>query len=129
MDPDGNSLKPPTLFLFMGLNFILDFAITTLLRFVQNNKLNGIEITGQQQKELFKISYGRQEAVANRVTTKYYKTNWNSLKPQIKEILTDLKYRGDLRPTSSSAVQKALKTAVKENNLQKFKQVMPAFNF
>ena len=89
----------------------------------QKNHLNNVEITERQQKELFKISYAREEAEAKRVTTKYYKTNWKSLNPKIQEILIDMKYRGDLRPTSSSAAQKALKAAVKENNLQKFKQV------
>ena len=93
----------------------------------QKNHLNNVEITGNQQKELFKISYARQESVAKRVTTKYYKTTWRSLNPKIQEILTDMKYRGDLRPTSSTAAQKALKAAVKENNLQKFKQVCYKF--
>jgi len=92
--------------------------------FLKNNKLQNIQISGPQQKKLFKISYARQEAEAKRLTTKYYKTNWSSLNPKIQQIVTDMKFRGDLRPTSSSAAQKALEAAVKENNLQKFKEVL-----
>ena len=85
--------------------------------------MTNVEITGLQQKNLFKISYGRQEAEAKRLTQKYYKTNWNSLNSKMQQILVDLKFRGDLRPTSSAAGQRALAKAVEENNMQKFKEV------
>eukprot|EP00112_Aurelia_sp_Birch-Aquarium-sp1_P016453 Seg3730.2 transcript_id=Seg3730.2/GoldUCD/mRNA.D3Y31 product="hypothetical protein" protein_id=Seg3730.2/GoldUCD/D3Y31 len=92
--------------------------------FLKNNHLTNVEITGLQQKNLFKISYGRQEAEAKRLSQKYYKTNWNSLNSKMQQILVDLKFRGDLRPTSSAVGQRALAKAVEENNLQKFQQVM-----
>ena len=45
------------------------------------------------------------------------------MNPKIKEVLVDLKYRGDLLPRSTKAGQKALKAAVEANNLKKFKEV------
>ena len=72
---------------------------------------------------MFEISYARREAEAKRLTTKYYDTNWNSLNPTIQEVLIDMVFRGDLRPTVNSLAQNELRDAVKKNDLEKFKQV------
>ena len=55
---------------------------------------------------------------------KYYKIQWNPLKKKIKEILVDLKYRGDFRPTRHTEAMKQLKAAVKKNSIADLKTVM-----
>jgi len=92
--------------------------------FLEKNKLQNIELTEEQQKKLFEISYARHEAEAKRLTKKYYKTTWNSLNPMIQQVLTDMVFRGDLRPTKNSLAQNELRNAVKKNDLEKFKQVL-----
>ncbi len=86
--------------------------------------MQNVQITGKQQKSLFKISYGRQEKETKRLVTKYYKSSWSSINPKIQQVLTDMKYRGDLLPRSNSAGQKALKAAVKANNLKEVEKVV-----
>lgn len=84
------------------------------------------EITSAQQKKLFEISYAEAEADVKRicekpdVVTKYGKTNWDKLKPVIKEILVDLRFRGDYTPTSRVEIQKL----VVENDLQSLAKVL-----
>eukprot|EP00794_Sanderia_malayensis_P007222 gene7222-8030_t len=97
--------------------------------FLKKNHLQGVTITGQQQKSLFKISYGRQEAEAKRLVNKYYKTNWSSTNSKIQQVLTDMKYRGDLLPRSNKAGQKALKKAVEANSVAEVKKVISNRNY
>ena len=42
----------------------------------------------------------------------------------IQQVLTDMVFRGDLRPTKNSLAQNELRNAVKKNDLEKFKQVI-----
>ena len=85
--------------------------------------LGKFEITKQQQRKLFDKTYSEQQNEAKRLSSKYFKTNWDSLNPKIQEVLTDLKYRGDFLPTSTSAAQQKLKEAVQKNDLSKMKEV------
>ena len=55
---------------------------------------------------------------------RYYKIEWDPLQEKIKEILVDLKYRGDFRPTKSTKAMQDLKQAVKKNSLAKLKKLM-----
>ncbi len=103
-----------------GLIEVWDASVIVIL---QKNHLGNVEISGQQQKSLFKISYSRQEAEAKRLTTTYYHTSWKSINPKIQQVLTDMKFRGDLLPRSTSAGQKALKAAVKANSVQQVEKV------
>lgn len=70
------------------------------------------------------ITYYREAKEAKRLVNKYYKIKWGPLKKKIKETLVDLKYRGDFRPTRSTAAMKQLKAAVKKNSLVDLKKVM-----
>ncbi len=70
------------------------------------------EITAAQQKKLFETSYVEAEADVRRicekddVVKKYGKTDWDKLSPAIKDILVDLRFRGDYTPKSREEVQK-----------------------
>ncbi len=92
--------------------------------FEQAEKLQGFTITTSQQKNLFKITYSRQEKEAKRLVQKYYKIKWNSLQLKIQEMFVDLKFRGDFRPRRQSAAMKGLKKAAKQNSLAELKKVM-----
>lgn len=69
--------------------------------FITSNRLDKFEITQQQQVKLFEIVYKIEEAETMRLCTKpdvvakYGKCNWTLLDSAIKQILVDLKFRGD----------------------------------
>lgn len=77
------------------------------------------EITQEQQKKLFYIAYDRLAGDVARISTQYAKTvserdggkredfeiNWDTLHPAIRDILVDLRYRGDYTPTTRKFVQ------------------------
>ena len=88
-----------------------------------NETLDEFELTREQQKKLFEITYAREEAETKRLVKKYFNIEWKKLHPKIQQILVDLKFRGDFRPTSKAEGQKALKAAVEANDLEKFKKV------
>eukprot|EP00112_Aurelia_sp_Birch-Aquarium-sp1_P004175 Seg1473.4 transcript_id=Seg1473.4/GoldUCD/mRNA.D3Y31 product="hypothetical protein" protein_id=Seg1473.4/GoldUCD/D3Y31 len=89
-----------------------------------NETLDEFELTREQQKKLFEITYAREEAETKRLVKKYYNIEWKRLHPKIQQILVDLKFRGDFRPTSKAEGQRALKAAVEANDLEEFKKVM-----
>ena len=110
---------------------LIDSPGTYLSYFLQNLKKNStgnetldeFELTREQQKKLFEITYAREEAETKRLVKKYFNIEWKKLHPKIQQILVDLKFRGDFRPTSKAKGQKALKAAVEANDLEKFKKV------
>lgn len=73
--------------------------------------LAGFEITQQQQVDLFNISY-QEEAETKRVCNKsdvtrtYGVCNWELLDSGIKEILVDMKFRGDYTGRTRKLIQK-----------------------
>jgi hypothetical protein len=73
---------------------------------------NPPEITPAQQKALFAVSYDEAEADVRRicekadVVAKYGKTDWGKLIPAIKDILVDLRFRGDYTPKAREHIQK-----------------------
>jgi hypothetical protein len=69
----------------------------------------------QQQKLFEKVSYPEQRAETARLVKKYYEVDLDTVNPAIRELLVDLKYRGDLRPKQAN--QAALKKAVKANDV------------
>jgi hypothetical protein len=77
--------------------------------YIKDNTLP--EITADQQKKLFAISYAEAEADVRRicqkddVVKKYGKTDWDKLNPAIKDLIVDLRFRGDYTPTSRELVQ------------------------
>lgn len=80
--------------------------------FICNNKLEKFEITQQAQVKLFDISYKEEEAETKRLCTKrdveikYGKCNWDKLDSAIKEVLIDLKFRGDYSGDTRTFIQK-----------------------
>lgn len=80
--------------------------------FIKTHKLEKYEITQQQQVKLFEISYKEEEAETKRlctkpdVTKKFGTCNWHTLNPAMKQILVDLKFRGDYTPEIRDILQK-----------------------
>ncbi|XP_065058978.1 uncharacterized protein LOC135686636 [Rhopilema esculentum] len=93
-------------------------------KYIKAQKLQSFTITRRQQKNLFKITFAREKRETKRLVTKYYKRNLDRLNGKIQEILIDLKFRGDFRPTSRSNTMVQLKKAVQRNSLADFTKVM-----
>lgn len=68
-------------------------------------------ITPAQQKDLFLLSYKEAEDDVFRICRKsdvvkvYGATNWFTLNPKIKDVLIDLRFRGDYTPKTRKLVQ------------------------
>jgi len=90
--------------------------------FIKKNKLEKFEITPNVQLKLFEITYKEEESETKRLCTKsdveakYGKCDWTKLNPAIKEILVDLKFRGDYHSEARKTIQKI----VSENNVEDF---------
>ena len=73
--------------------------------------LTGVEITRAQQKALFAASYAEAEADVERicdkkdVVEKYGRTHWARLDPKVRDVLVDLRFRGDYTPAARERVQ------------------------
>lgn len=80
--------------------------------FIKTNKLENFEITQQQQVKLFETTYKEEEAETKRlctkpdVTQKFGTCNWTTLDPAMKQILVDLKFRGDYTADIRDILQK-----------------------
>ena len=78
------------------------------------------------QKGLFEISYDEESDQVYRICTrsdvdeKYGECDWDKLNQKIKEILIDLKFRGDYTPTSRGYIQEP----AADNDLKAFKAVI-----
>ena len=94
--------------------------------FVRSNGLGTFSITQEAQVKLFDISYRAEEAEVKRISAKpdcvaaFGKVNWDSTHPAIRDLLVDLKFRGDYTPASRKLVQKLLAG----NDLAGLKRVM-----
>ena len=90
--------------------------------FIKGNELENCEIGVEQQRKLFEIEYSRIEANTRRLATKadviesYGATDWDNLDPTIKEVLVDLRFRGDY----VSSTRQFFQACVAENDLQAF---------
>ncbi len=80
--------------------------------FIKSQKLEKYEISLPQQLKLFEITYKKEEAETKRlctkadVTAKYGTCNWQVLDPAMKQILVDLKFRGDYTGRIRQVLQK-----------------------
>ena len=96
----------------------------TAKQFVIDNDLLDFQISAQTQKNLFKISYDDEASQVKRICTKsdvvklYGKCDWEKLNSAIKDMLIDLKFRGDYTSQSRKHVQKSASA----NDLQEFKK-------
>lgn len=84
------------------------------------------EISGNQEIALFNQEYARISGdvarICNKadVVAKYGPTDWNALTPAIKEVLVDLRYRGDYTPRARTLIQ----AAVAQNDLGQFAEAI-----
>ena len=82
--------------------------------FIADNGLQDMTITRKQQKALFNAVYAELGADVLRlcnkadVVAKYGKTDWENLDPRLRDIVIDLRYRGDYHPRSRQEVQPIL---------------------
>jgi hypothetical protein len=90
--------------------------------FIEENDLEDFEITSEAQLALFTIEYERKAKDTRRLATKadvaraYGETDWDALHEVIKEVLIDLRFRGDYTPSC----RRFLQAHVAKNNLAAF---------
>jgi len=95
-------------------------------QFIIDNDLLDFHITSLQQKELFLISYEEMINSVKRISRKnvnvrnYASVDWDKLDSRIKDIVFDLRYRGDYTGASREIIQKNISC----NSLKAFKDVM-----
>ena len=93
-------------------------------QFIIEHDLLDFEISPEVQKKLFKISYDAEAAEVKRICAKYDVeeeygvTNWDALNPFIKDLIVDLKFRGDYTPS----VRRFLQKSIADNDLAEFKK-------
>jgi hypothetical protein len=81
------------------------------IAYILDNRLDALEITPAQQRELFGRVYAELEADVIRICGKvdvvqrYGRTDWHNLHPKIRDVVVDLRYRGDYTPTTRRRVQ------------------------
>lgn len=94
--------------------------------FIAYNDLSDFEISISGQLQLFSVVYNRLEHDVIRICNKqdvvrrYGVTDWDNLHDKIKDMLVDLRFRGDYTPFSRRMLQKF----VAENDLAKFAAVI-----
>ena len=96
--------------------------------FIASKGLSSFSITPETQVRLFEISYKDEEAEVKRIcgkpdcVAKFGKVDWDKTHPAIRDIIVDLKFRGDYTPGSRNLVQKL----IVHNDLAGLKKVMAA---
>lgn len=84
------------------------------------------QLTAAQELSLFAIEYNRLANDTKRIATKrdvcekYGVTDWKNLNSKIKDVLIDLRYRGDYTPQTRTFLQRS----VAENDFEKFSALM-----
>ena len=95
-------------------------------QFIVDNNLQDFEISMDTQEILFNASYETMSADVQRICNKadcveiYGKVEWDELNVAIKEVLVDLRYRGDYTPASRRLIQKM----VADNDLESFSRTL-----
>jgi hypothetical protein len=95
-------------------------------KFIDTHNLRTFEITPEQQLKLFKAMY-REELLETKclctkadVQSVYGSCDWKELHPAIKEVLVDLKFRGDYTPKARQLIQRH----VASNDLESFYEIL-----
>ncbi|MCJ8170434.1 hypothetical protein [Atopomonas sediminilitoris] len=76
-----------------------------------SEKIRQFQITRKQQHDLFLFVYGFMEEDVKRICAKrdvvesFGSTDWEKLNPKIKDMLIDLRYRGDYTPSIRAEIQ------------------------
>lgn len=97
---------------------------TSAAWFIVENDLLDFQVTADQQKSLFKISYDNESDQVKKICAKsdvteiYGETDWGKLNTAIKDITIDLKFRGDYTGTARKIIQKS----IADNDLSEFKK-------
>lgn len=95
-------------------------------QFIIDNDLLDFQITPIQQKLLFEISYLEESREAERICKRkpyeveYGVCNWKELDSRIKQIVVDLKFRGDYKPGTAQYIQEH----IANNDFIEFKKAM-----
>ncbi|PJA33093.1 MAG: hypothetical protein CO187_02570, partial [Zetaproteobacteria bacterium CG_4_9_14_3_um_filter_53_7] len=95
-------------------------------QFIKDNGLSGFEITIPVQQKLFELIYGELEKDVIRICSKtdcvkaYGPVDWPGLHPKIRDIVIDLRFRGDYHTNSRKKIQKH----VANNDLPSFAEQM-----
>jgi hypothetical protein len=80
-------------------------------KFVEDEDLKSFEITQAAQDQLFEISYADAASDVQRICSKpdcvakYGSVDWEALDSAIKDILEDLRFRGDYTPQTRQLIQ------------------------
>lgn len=77
-------------------------------KFIKDNSLESFEISELAQKKLFEITFAAEERIARGVCERASKQGackWDELHPAIRELIVDLKYRGDYTPRTRKTIQ------------------------
>ncbi len=94
--------------------------------YIKKNNLENFEINSLSQIKLFERSYDHEEAEVLRISKKpdvvkaYGALDWKKTDPAIKDLLVDLKFRGDYTGHTRALVQKL----AAENNLTELAKLM-----
>ena len=94
--------------------------------FIKRFDLSKWEITAEQQLDLFNLCYAQEEREVLRIINKadvirlYGRTDWTNLHPKIKQVVIDLKFRGDYTGTIRTHIQ----TSIARNNLKTFTKLL-----
>jgi len=95
-------------------------------KFIQDQGMNGFEISEMAQKNLFDITYQSEAGDAKRICEKsdtralFGACEWEKLAPEIQDMVVDLKYRGDYTPAARLKIQKL----VASNDLEGLAQAL-----
>lgn len=82
--------------------------------FISQQNLSTFEISPAQQKLLFALTYQQMENDVLRIcqkpdlTARYGATNWNLLPAKVRDLVVDLRYRGDYTSSSRERLQPLL---------------------
>ncbi|KZN59749.1 hypothetical protein [Pseudoalteromonas luteoviolacea] len=94
----------------------------TARKFIEKHGLQEFEVSHQEQINLFEKTYLDMERDVKRICDKadcveaYGAVHWENLNQKIKDILIDLRYRGDYTPTTRRRIQRY----VAQNDLASF---------
>lgn len=103
----------------------------TARQFVKNQSLETFHISRQVQLRLFQIAYQQEEAEARRLCTKadvtalYGICDWENLHPAIRDVVVDLKFRGDY----AAPERRHLQSAIVDNDPHRFLELLQDTEF
>ena len=101
-------------------------------QWLENSEYSQFEMSPEQQNKLFSISYAEMEESARKLYEKPdcckeygWILTWDNLLQPIRDIIIDLRFRGDWTPKT----RKWLAAAVKNNNLEVFAGAMSSWQY